>query len=83
MIHLTATVAQTFNVNLTQKKVCYLYFYNNSGGTSFTWGTGTSNTLKWPSGAALNPTNASRDLYSIVLMGSDILITRIGASYSQ
>ena len=83
MIYLTATVAQTFNVNLTQKKVCYLYFYNNSGGTSFTWGTGTSNTLKWPSGAALNPTNASRDLYSIVLMGSDILITRIGASYSQ
>ena len=83
MIYLTATAAQTFNVNLTQKKVCYLYFYNNSGGTSFTWGTGTSNTLKWPSGAALNPTNASRDLYSIVLMGSDILITRIGASYSQ
>ena len=83
MIHLTATVAQSFNVNLTQKKVCYLYFYNNSGGTSFTWGTGTINTLKWPSAAALNPTNCSRDLYSIVLMGSDILITRIGASYSQ
>lgn len=83
MIHLTATVAQSFNVNLTQKKVCYLYFYNNSGGTSFTWGTGTINTLKWPSAAALNPTNGSRDLYSIVLMGSDILITRIGASYSQ
>jgi len=82
MIYLTATAAQTFNVNLTQKKVCYLYFYNNSGGTSFTWGTGTSNSLKWPSGAASNPSNGSRDLYSIVLMGSEILINRIAASYS-
>jgi hypothetical protein len=82
MIYLTATAAQTFNVNLTQKKVCYLYFYNNSGGTSFTWATGTTNSLKWPSGAALNPSNGSRDLYSIVLMGSEILINRIAASYS-
>jgi len=82
MIYLTATAAQTFNVNLTQKKVCYLYFYNNSGGTSFTWATGTTNSLKWPSGAASNPSNGSRDLYSIVLMGSEILITRIAASYS-
>ena len=81
-IYLTATAAQTFNVNLTQKKVCYLYFYNNSGGTSFTWSTGTSNSLKWPSGTASNPSNGSRDLYSVVLMGSEILITRIGASYS-
>jgi hypothetical protein len=82
MIYLTATAAQTFNVNLTQKKVCYLYFYNNSGGTSFTWATGTINSLKWPSGAASNPSNGSRDLYSIVLMGSEILINRIAASYS-
>jgi len=82
MIYLTATAAQTFNVNLTQKKVCYLYFYNNSGGTSFTWATGTTNSLKWPSGAASNPSNGSRDLYSIVLMGSEILINRIAASYS-
>ena len=82
MIYLTATAAQTFNVNLTQKKVCYLYFYNNSGGTSFTWSTGTSNSLKWPSGAASNPSNGSRDLYSIILMGSEILINRIAASYS-
>ena len=82
MIYLTATAAQTFNVNLTQKKVCYLYFYNNSGGTSFTWATGTSNSLKWPSGAASNPSNGSRDLYSIILMGSEILINRIAASYS-
>ena len=82
MIYLTATAAQTFNVNLTQKKVCYLYFYNNSGGTSFTWGTGTTNSLKWPSGAASNPSNGSRDLYSIILMGSEILINKIAASYS-
>lgn len=82
MIYLTATAAQTFNVNLTQKKVCYLYFYNNSGGTSFTWGTSTPNSLKWPGGAASNPSNGSRDLYSIVLMGSEILINRIAASYS-
>jgi hypothetical protein len=82
MIYLTATAAQTFNVNLTQKKVCYLYFYNNSGGTSFTWATSTANSLKWPSGAASNPSNGSRDLYSVVLMGSEILINRIAASYS-
>ena len=82
MIYLTATAAQTFNVNLTQKKVCYLYFYNNSGGTSFTWSTGTPNSLKWPGGSATNPSNGARDLYSIVLMGSEILINRIGASYS-
>jgi predicted secreted protein len=82
MIYVTATASQTFNVNLTQKKVCYLYFYNNSGGTSFTWSTGTPNSLKWPGGTALNPSNGSRDLYSIVLMGSEILINRIGASYS-
>lgn len=82
MIYATATASQTFNVNLTQKKVCYLYFYNNSGGTSFTWSTGTPNSLKWPGGTALNPSNGSRDLYSIVLMGSEILINRIGASYS-
>lgn len=82
MIYVTATASQTFNVNLTQKKVCYLYFYNNSGGTSFTWSTGTPNSLKWPGGSASNPSNGSRDLYSIVLMGSEILINRIGASYS-
>lgn len=82
MIYLTATAAQTFNVNLTQKKVCYLYFYNNSGGTSFTWTTSTPNSLKWPGGSAANPSNGSRDLYSIVLMGSEILINRIAASYS-
>lgn len=82
MIYLTATAAQTFNVNLTQKKVCYLYFYNNSGGTSFTWTTSTPNSLKWPGGSATNPSNGSRDLYSIVLMGSEILINRIAASYS-
>ncbi len=82
MIYLTATAAQIFNVNLTQKKVCYLYFHNNSGGTSFTWGTGTSNSLKWPSATVLNPSNGSRDLYSIVLMGSEILINRIAASYN-
>jgi len=81
-IYLTATAAQTFNVNLTQKKVCYLYFYNNSGGTSFTWSTSTSNSLKWPGASALNPANGARDLYSVVLMGGEILITRIGASYS-
>jgi len=80
--NLPSLAAQTFNVNLTQKKVCYLYFYNNSGGTSFTWATGTANSLKWPSGAALNPSNGSRDLYSIVLMGCEILINRIAASYS-
>ena len=82
MIYVTATASQTFNVNLTQKKVCYLYFYNNSGGTSFTWSTGTPNSLKWPGGSASNPSNGSRDLYSIVLMGSEILINRIGTSYS-
>jgi hypothetical protein len=83
MIYLTATAAQTFNVNLTQKKVCYLYFYNNSGGTSFIWQTGTTNSLKWPSATALNPSNGSRDLYSIILMGSEILINRIAASYNS
>lgn len=82
-IYLTATTNQTFNVNLTQKKVCYLYFHNNSAGTSFVWQTSTSNSLKWPGGSPLSPSIGARDLYSVVLMGSEILITRIGASYAS
>lgn len=81
-IYLTATANQTLSIKLSQNKICYLYFYNNSGGTSFTWTTSTSNTVKWPGASASNPANGARDLYSIVLMGSEILVTKIGAAYA-
>jgi hypothetical protein len=82
LIYLTATANQTLSINLTQNKVCHLYFYNNSGGTSFTWSTISPNTVKWPGASASNPANGARDLYSIILMGSEVLITKIGTAYA-
>lgn len=84
LIYLTTLVdGITINVNLTQRKQCLLYFNNESGGTGYVWSTTTSNHIRWPTytGGGVVPADGFKDLYKIVLMGDDILITRLGQSY--